>query len=164
MGLFQARGSSWSEQPLLQGKAEPGTEEGNKMVVAIKKTYDFAGEEVVVVEKVAADSKEAKKFLEEPLGSEVVASSTTTKPAPTAGAKRKGGVGSVLEMLNKKPKMSTLEKSKLDWMKYRQQEGLEDQLEQNKKDGYLERQDFLKRSELKQYELERELRMKRFAK
>ena len=73
--------------------------------------------------------------------------------SPVPSAKRKGGVGSVLEMLNKKPKMSTLvrpvllcplvchvkgyvqEEAKLDWMKYRQQEGLEDQLEQNKKDG-----------------------------
>ncbi|KAL5467016.1 hypothetical protein EMCRGX_G031183 [Ephydatia muelleri] len=148
---------------LTKQGAEPRKDEGNK-TVAIQKTYDFAGEEVIVVEKVAADSKEAKKFLGEPLGSEAVATSTATKPAATVGAKRKGGVGSVLEMLNKKPKMSTLEKSKLDWMKYRQQEGLEEQLEQNKKDGYLERQDFLKRSEMKQYELERELKMKRFAK
>eukprot|EP00731_Ephydatia_muelleri_P026714 Em0018g814a len=142
--------------------AEPRKDEGNK-TVAIQKTYDFAGEEVIVVEKVAADSKRQRSSLENHWGSEaVVATSTATKPAATVGAKRKGGVGSVLEMLNKKPKMSTLEKSKLDWMKYRQQEGLEEQLEQNKKDGYLERQDFLKRSEMKQYELERELKMKRF--
>ena len=38
-----------------------------------------------VVEKVAADSKEAKKFLGEPLGSEAVATSTATKPAATVG-------------------------------------------------------------------------------
>lgn len=116
-------------------------------------------------EEVATSSKDAKKFLiGEQSDSKPVTPSAAVKPVTTAGAKRKGGVGSVLAMINKKPKMSTLEKSRLDWMKYRQQEGIEDQLEQNKKDGYLERQDFLKRSEMKQYELERELRMKRFGK
>lgn len=149
--------------------------------VTIKETYDFAGEEVVVEKEVAADSREARIFLksqaqqlegeQEGTGTTGVTMATTASTAPpvsassksiTAGMKRSSGLSSVLQSIGKKPKMSTLEKSRLDWVKYKREEGLQDELSQHSKDGYLEKQDFLYRADLRQFELEREARLKRF--
>nr|CAD7267975.1 unnamed protein product [Timema shepardi] len=73
------------------------------------------------------------------------------------------GLSSVLGQLGRKPKLGTLEKSKLDWENFKSKEGLQDEIHTfNKgKDGYLERQDFLQRTDLRQFELERDLRTTR---
>ncbi|XP_026684591.1 craniofacial development protein 1 [Diaphorina citri] len=72
----------------------------------------------------------------------------------------RGGMAGILGALGKQPKLSILEKSKLDWTQYKQSEGLEEQLSTfNKgKDGYLEKQEFLQRTDLRQFENEKELR------
>lgn len=44
-----------------------------------------------------------------------------------------------------KPKLTTLEKSKLDWVQYIDKEGINDELSMHNKDGYLAKQDFLMR-------------------
>ncbi|ESO01708.1 hypothetical protein HELRODRAFT_192237 [Helobdella robusta] len=78
------------------------------------------------------------------------------------GPKRpSGGLNSLLENFQKKPKMSVLDKSKLDWIGFRKDEGIEEELQQHNrgKNGYLERMAFLQRTDLRQYELERNLRM-----
>ncbi|GAA6005911.1 Swc5p [Rhodotorula paludigena] len=92
-------------------------------------------------------------------------SSTTAAPAPPASLppkpapppKRKApsaGGGGLAEMAatlgvgQKKAKLNTLEKSKLDWNQYvSTQEGLTDTLAHARKDGYLDRRDFLDRVE-----------------
>lgn len=50
-------------------------------------------------------------------------------------AKGKGGGGltSILSQLGKKGKLSTLEKSKLDWDKFKNDEGLNEQLQAHNK-------------------------------
>lgn len=48
-----------------------------------------------------------------------------------------------------------MEKTSLDWDKFKAVEGIEDELHQYTKDGYLEKQDFLQRVDLKQFEREK---------
>ncbi|GAA6011992.1 hypothetical protein JCM11491_000128 [Sporobolomyces phaffii] len=91
----------------------------------------------------------------------VDSSAPTPAPAPApAPAKRKraggGGLGAMAASLGvgaKPAKLNTLEKSKLDWTSYVQtQEGLEDTLQHARKDGYLEKKDFLDRVEMRKEE------------
>lgn len=130
----------------------------NQGTVTVTKVFDFAGEEVKVSENVKVDSQEAKAILQKadkPF-------TNLTPSQPPLGIKRKpGGVGSLLGKLNKKPKMSVLEKSKLDWDTFKRKEGIEEDLKiHNKgKDGFLQKQDFLMETDLRQYEVERKLRM-----
>ena len=51
--------------------------------------------------------------------------------------KRASGLSSVLQSLGKKPKMSTLEKSHIDWVQYRKEAGLEEELAQQNQDGWV---------------------------
>lgn len=62
-----------------------------------------------------------------------------------------------------KPKLSTLEKSKLDWVQYVDKEGINDELQYNNRDGYLAKQDFLSRVESNQDAQYKELRQKQLA-
>ncbi|KAG0331052.1 swr complex subunit [Podila humilis] len=62
----------------------------------------------------------------------------------------------------KKPmKMSTLEKSKLDWNQFVGKEGIEDELKQHNKDGYMEKVAFLQRTEARRDEEYQNLKKKR---
>lgn len=60
----------------------------------------------------------------------------------------------------KKSKMSTLEKSQLDWNSYKAEQQIGEELETHNRgrDGYLERQDFLIRADHRQFEAERSAR------
>ncbi|XP_064393655.1 craniofacial development protein 1-like [Halichondria panicea] len=164
----QEKDASNEKDPVATGTLQAEKEddifakEGMNKTVSIKTKYDFAGEEVEVEKEVRVDSKEAKKFFE---------SQSSTQPAEKmdqeaglqTGTKRKGsGLGSVLDSIGKKQKMSTLEKSHLDWQQFKTSEGLEDELAHGTKDGYLAKQEFLQRADLRQFELEREQRLKRF--
>ncbi|XP_055379423.1 craniofacial development protein 1 [Condylostylus longicornis] len=74
-----------------------------------------------------------------------------------------GGLGAVLNQIGKKSKISVLEKSKIDWEGFKEKEDLKEELQTfNKgKDGYLERQDFLQRTDLRQFEIEKSMRQAR---
>lgn len=80
-------------------------------------------------------------------------SSSSQKPKPA-------GLSSILNTIGNKRKINTLEKSKLDWDTFKKQSKLEDELTQfnRGKNGYLEKQEFLIKADLKQFELEREIR------
>lgn len=86
---------------------------------------------------------------------------TKTDNNQETGIKRPaiGGLGSVLSQI-KKSKTSTLEKSKQEWGQFKKEEGLEEELDQHNrsKDAYVERQAFLLRADLRQFENEREIR------
>lgn len=124
----------------------------------VTRVFEFAGEAVEVTEKVPSSKLE-------------VTNQAPTSPAAGTGiniprqpfAKRTpgGGLGAVLNQIGKKNKLSTLEKSKLDWNSYKRNEGIEEELQTfNKgKDGYLERQDFLQRADLRQFEIEKSYRL-----
>ncbi|XP_043661661.1 craniofacial development protein 1 [Drosophila teissieri] len=73
------------------------------------------------------------------------------------------GIGSIMNKLEKKKNLTVLERSQLDWKIFKQDEGIDELLcSHNKgKGGYLDRQDFLQRTDLRQFEIEKNLRLSR---
>lgn len=137
--------------------------------VKVTKVYDFAGEAVEVTKEVDVNSKEAKAALKEKeekdkpaeSPSPVAAATTSVLSAKGPGVKRPGGgLGGILNSINKKPKMGTLEKSKLDWNSFKEEEGISEELQIHNrgKSGYLERMAFLERTDHRQFEIEKSLR------
>nr|XP_006113907.1 craniofacial development protein 1 [Pelodiscus sinensis] len=128
--------------------------------VTITKVFDFAGEEVRVTKEVDAASKEAKSFLKQ---QEKETQPVTPASLPTvSGVKRPSGMSSLLGKLgSKKQKMSTLEKSKLDWENFKEEEGIgeEQDIHNRGQDGYVDRKAFLERVDHRQFEIERDIRM-----
>ncbi|XP_067853952.1 craniofacial development protein 1 [Heptranchias perlo] len=135
--------------------------------VTITKVFDFAGEEVKVTKEVDATSKEAKNFLQNQNEMQEkcspAAPATMEMGSPTgSGVKRQSGIGNILGKIGgKKQKMSTLEKSKIDWEAFKEKEGISDELAiyNRGKEGYIERKAFLDRVDHRQFELERDIRL-----
>lgn len=134
--------------------------------VTVTKVYDFAGEAVSVTKEVDAGSKEAQEELKKQ--EEDTAKTDTCTDIPqtqsSQGVKRPsggGGLGGLLDKINKKPKMGTLEKSRLDWDTFKKKEGIEDELaiHNRGKQSFIERQNFLQRADLRQFEIEKNLRL-----
>lgn len=73
---------------------------------------------------------------------------------------------SILSKINKEPKISTLQKSLMDWNEFKQSENIEEELDiQNRgKNSYLERKAFLERTDHREFEIERDLRNKKMKK
>ncbi|KAG5273107.1 hypothetical protein AALO_G00147730 [Alosa alosa] len=133
--------------------------------ITITKVFDFAGEEVRVTKEVDADSKEAKSYLMEEKSQSESAPPVQSKPtssAPAPSGKRPAGMSGILNRLGgKKQKMSTLEKSRLDWDTFKSEEGINDELaiHNRGKEGYVERKNFLERVDQRQFQLERAVRL-----
>nr|XP_023026671.1 craniofacial development protein 1 [Leptinotarsa decemlineata] len=121
--------------------------------VKVTQIFEFAGEEVKVEKEVSADSAEAR-LLRKP--------DDNSLPKSNRGKRNGGlsGISNVLSQLSKKPKISTLEKTKLDWDNFKKEENIEEELQTHNrgKDGYLERQDFLQRADLRRFEIEKNVR------
>lgn len=154
-----------SKQPEIQKPQKPIASVEQKKVVT--EIFEFAGEKVEV-QKVVTVSEEPKESSSEQ--SSVVSGSSTaqkpTKAAPIASFNRRsggsssGGLSSVLGQIGKKNKLSILEKTKLDWTGFKRNEGIDEEIQTHNKgrDGYLERQDFLQRTDLRQFEIEKNMR------
>uniref|UniRef100_A0A8D2HR71 Craniofacial development protein 1 n=1 Tax=Urocitellus parryii TaxID=9999 RepID=A0A8D2HR71_UROPR len=132
--------------------------------VKITKVFDFAGEEVRVTKEVDATSKEAKSFFKQNEKEKPQANVPSAVPSIPAGSglKRSSGMSSLLGKIgSKKQKMSTLEKSKLDWENFKEEEGIGEELaiHNRGKEGYIERKAFLDRVDHRQFEIERDLRL-----
>ncbi|XP_035537179.1 craniofacial development protein 1 [Morone saxatilis] len=136
--------------------------------VTITKVFDFAGEEVRVSKEVAADSREAKTYLksqntkQEENQDEDKSLSPNQPPLPGPSAKRPAGMTSILGRIGgKKQKMSTLEKSKMDWDAFKSEEGITDELaiHNRGREGYVERKNFLERVDHRRFELEKAVRL-----
>ena len=131
--------------------------DSNKVVIT--KTYDFAGESVLVSKEVDKDSKEGKKYLKSENNSET----SQSEHINNAPKRSSGGLSSIMGVISgKKPKLGCLDKSKMDWNKYVAEEGIKEELETfNKgKDGYVEKQMFLDRADYRRFEIEKEAREK----
>ncbi|EDW72097.1 uncharacterized protein Dwil_GK10760 [Drosophila willistoni] len=136
-----------SKKPQTVVPKSPPTDKPKAPVTKITEVLDFAGEQVTVQKTVSSSSaKENQKQL-----------------APGKRPANGGGLGSFLNTLGKKKKMSVLEKSQLDWKTFKKDEGIDEELRTHNmgKDGYLERQDFLQRTDLRQFEIEKNLRQSR---
>merc|ERR1712037_1034552 len=118
-------------------KVETSSEE-DQGKMKITKVFDFAGESVEVTKEV---EKEAKVSVQ----------------------KRPGGLGSIMGVISgKAPKMGCLDKSKMDWNKFVEDEGIKEDLQSHNrgKDGYVEKQMFLERSDHRRFEIEKAAREK----
>jgi hypothetical protein len=122
--------------------ATSATAAGQYGTVTINETRRFAGQSITMERQVNADSKEAAKAME--------------------SAKKKAGLDAVLESLAQAKKVTVLDKSQSDWKKFKKtDDALEAELEAHKRSGatYLERQEFLGKTELAEYERERDQRL-----
>ncbi|XP_046552743.1 craniofacial development protein 1-like isoform X1 [Haliotis rubra] len=157
------------KQSPSQATPESGITTSTKMTIT--KVFDFAGEEVKVTKEVDVTSREAQEEIKKQENSSAEAKSSTPstseKPSglsgigvkrPAAGA---GGLGGLLNKIGKKPKMSVLEKSKMDWNTFKKDKGIEDdlQIHNRGKESYLERMAFLNRADVRQFEIEKSLRL-----
>lgn len=127
--------------------------------VKVLQSLEFAGETILVEKEVAANSKEAKSVA----ALQDVFVRPKTPPLREKKEKKPGGALSVLnQLLNKKQKITTLEKSRLDWERFKQERGIGQELQTHNrgKDGYLEKQAFLERTDQRQFELEKAMRAK----
>lgn len=136
---------------------EPIKELPKKLVTQI---FDFAGEKVEITKEI----KETPSTTNDKADNKSSGSSNgTERRPPFSGLKRSGGggIGSVLGQITKKNKISVLDKSKHDWDSFKRNEGIDEQLQTFNKgrDGYLERQDFLDRTDVRQFELEKSIRL-----
>lgn len=143
--------------------AKPGGLVKDSVKITVTKVYDFAGESVSVTKEVDASSKEGKAELKKQDGDDTQTDTCTDSPqTQNIGVKRpSAGLGGILDKINKKPKMGTLEKSKLDWDTFKKKEGIEEELtiHNRGKQSYIERQNFLQRTDLRQFEIEKNLRL-----
>ncbi|KAI9125098.1 hypothetical protein K1719_003714 [Acacia pycnantha] len=134
-------GKKFAAAALAAVKDDAAAAASGRGKIAITEVRDFAGKEIEVKKLVDADSKEAIE---------------RTK-APAASA-----VDVVLEQIKKKQKLSVLDKTKMDWGEFKDEnKGLEDELDAYKKSSnqYLERVSFLQRADYREFERERDARL-----
>ncbi|KAG5641994.1 hypothetical protein DXG03_003823 [Asterophora parasitica] len=164
----RARDALWSTFQVSVSSTTPVKPAPPKEMIKIEKRYKFAGETVVEVVEVTADSPDAKKWPQwppdetpreaPPSTPEVAAklrepSSSAKPPVKRPGPRRsKVSLAAIPTASSQKAKkLSTLDKSAMDWHAHVQSSessGLKDELEANRRGGgYLEKVEFLNRVE-----------------
>uniref|UniRef100_H3CAC0 Craniofacial development protein 1 n=2 Tax=Tetraodon nigroviridis TaxID=99883 RepID=H3CAC0_TETNG len=158
--------STAQEEPPVSTSAPLKTQskEPQPSKVTITKVFDFAGEEIRVQKEVPAGSREAQMFLKNQGGKQETdkTSSPRQLPLPGPSAKRPAGMWGILShMGGKKSKMSTLEKSRMDWDTFKTEEGISEEvaIHNRGRHGYVERKNFLERVDHRQFELEKAVRL-----
>merc|ERR1711917_202924 len=111
------------------------------------KTYDFAGETIEVDESTGLENS--------------VKVNQYQKRNHIPLRRKVSGLDLILS--GKKPKMSVMKKSKMDWEAHRKKDNLEEELNnvKNSKKSIVDKNDFLLRTDHRTFELEREERLKR---
>lgn len=163
------------EEPPEKSTKRPATPPEHELLVENKKikistSYTFAGKVVTDTKYVDADSAEAKAYLN---STSAIAKSSELKPGSGRSfvpiIRELPGTKEVLELRiklkrpslidkflatqgNKNQKLSTLEKSRLDWASFVDESKIQDELKIGNRAGYLEKQDFLGRLEVKRDE------------
>lgn len=125
----------------LSAVKEAASSASGRGKVEITEVRDFAGQDIEVKKLVDAESKEALE--------------KAKVTAPSA-------VDAVLEQIKKKQKLSVLDKTKMDWGEFKEEnQGLEDELDAYKKSSnqYLEKVSFLQRTDYREFERERDVRL-----
>jgi len=135
----------------------------NPQKVKIESSYTFAGKVITESKLVDADSAEAKAYFNSTKGITANNSDNSTvtrsfvpviRTIPGASEptelriklKRPSLIDKFLSTYgNKKQKLSTLEKSRLDWASFVDKKKLKDDLSMHNKGGYLDKQEFLGR-------------------
>lgn len=153
------------ESSSIMGEADGQPRNGlQEEQILISRKYEFAGEVMQEKKWVPKSSAEAQEYLKN--------SSITKNNKPFSANKvavNERGLKlrrplkrtPILEQIIAgalKPKLTTLEKSKLDWATYIDKEGINEELVLHNKDGYLAKQDFLNRVETFKDDKYREMR------
>lgn len=163
--------------------AAPATEPQETLPLAAEKirietSYTFAGKLVRESKLVDADSAEAKAFLNSTTGIVGSGEKAVPKSYVTVVRKIQGSDEEVPLRIklkrpslidkfllgDKKHKLTTLEKSRLDWASFVDKKSIKDDLALHNKAGYLDKQDFLGRMDAKrdeQYQKAKELERQR---
>ncbi|KAH9835266.1 bucentaur or craniofacial development-domain-containing protein [Rhodofomes roseus] len=170
------RDAAWAEFQASLSTPQPkaSASDAPPRMVKIEKRYRFAGEDVVEVKEVPEHSDEAKKWPRwhparendkdtttptvgpspKPTASSSTPPSTSTiskPPAKRPGPRKPKTTLAPLPSAQKAKKLTTLDKSAMDWRGHVQmdgQPGLKDELEANRRGGgYLEKVEFLQRVE-----------------
>lgn len=148
---------------------------GNVEQITIERTYKFAGEtihEKKTVPKYSAEGQEYLKNSKFQKTKDTVAATTTDTNDTVETTEERSNLRRPLKrepILEKiiagsiKPKLTTLEKSKLDWVNYVDKEGITDDLQLHNRDGYLAKQDFLDRVETQKDKKYKEFRKTQLA-
>ena len=136
-----------------ESSKEPSEPKEPPKTKKVTELFEFAGEAVEVEKEVPIDAPEPAA---KPQPSKNIPATSVPGPRRNVG----GGLSSILGQIGKKNKLSILEKSKLDWNSFKKQEGIEEQLQTHNKgkDGFLEKQDFLQRTDLRRFEIEKAMR------
>jgi len=114
----------------------------------VEEQVRFAGQTIKVSRTVEKSSMEAKNIIQD-----------------AEKEKGKSALDKIVgELKNPKKALSAVEKSTYDWDKYKDEKGLNEQLQDASKDGYVEKQQFLQRVDMRKFELEREERERARAK
>lgn len=168
-------------------QAEPAREAEKQAeppeMIKIKRTYNFAGKVHTEEKTVARDSAEAKLYLASEEGQAAAAAAAAASPPKRAtrkafrsafepliidasGARRLDlnlGLAARLQAAQElqAKKLTTVEKSRMDWAGYVDKEGIQDELALagKSKHSYAARQDFLARSQAVRDEDSRKARM-----
>ena len=165
----------------------PTTRSGEE-TITIKRVYNFAGERITEEKVVPKESAEARLYLAsaektaanaktdddsespqqkirrplrrisrfDPNPPDAIKKSWEKKMAAPTGTAPAGGT-------QNGPKLNTVMKSRLDWAAYVDREGIKDELDVHSraKDSYLNRTDFLNRTEARQEEERRNIRLRK---
>lgn len=142
--------------------------------ILIKRKYKFAGELVHEEKMVPISSAEAKEYLnsikfqknQDDTNKMFMANETEIQHGDRTNLRRPLKRPPLLEQIISgalKPKLTTLEKSSLDWASYVDKEGINEELTLHNKDGYLAKQDFLNRVESFKDQQYKDLRQKQLS-
>lgn len=146
--------------------------------ILIKRDYKFAGEMVHEEKMVPISSAEAKEYLNSvkfQQGTKETPEDVRQRPKATQKLEQTEPKNNLRRPLKRpplleqiisgalKPKLTTLEKSSLDWATYVDREGINEELTLHNKDGYLAKQDFLNRVESFKDQQYKDLRQKQLS-
>ncbi|VEU23420.1 DEKNAAC104730 [Brettanomyces naardenensis] len=136
--------------------------------VKIKRTYEFAGKIVTEEKWVESNSQEARAQMNstklketpaaKPVKSEKISQDNLRNGRPLRRKRKRAGLLEAVINNSSAAKISTLEKSRLDWATYVDRTKINDELKYKNKAGYLANQDFLDRVNNRQDSLFRDAR------
>lgn len=124
-------------------------------MITITETFEFAKDVTTRERQVPKNSAEGQEYLrKQAIELEKKSATPTEVQKPKRGGPPKRKRASALDAMatgGKPKKLNTLEKSKMDWQGFVDNEGITDDLRRHNQGGYLHKQDFLARVDEKRY-------------
>lgn len=115
-------------------KVEKKLPQESSTKITVTEVLDFAGEEIRIQKEVDASSIKENKAAAttapkmQPSG-RILPGAGIKRPAVGVAGSSSGGLGSILNKIGKKQKISVLDKSQMDWKSFKQEEGIDETLQ-----------------------------------